>query len=203
MIILDKYKLPESNYNKKFSNKKRIVISNSFSVNMSHYVGWLNRYNGKYKKTAHYTITLDGKIYQHIDPIYQSEFIGDKNFDESTIYVVIENEGWLREKIDSENTYINYVGYIYNRDESVFVKSWRNNNLWAPYSKEQIESTIFLIKNLVNEFNINKSVPDSNVKIVNQLLEYGVLYRGNIDTKYTDVNPNWGFTFFKDNIFKK
>ena len=67
MINEEKYKLTEKNYYKIETDKKRIVIGNSFSANMDHYTGWLNRYNGGYKKTAMFTITLDGQIYKHFE----------------------------------------------------------------------------------------------------------------------------------------
>lgn len=200
MINTEIYKLSDKHYSNVKTIKKRIVIGNSFSVNMSHYEGWLNRYNGKYKKTAMYTITLDGEIYEHFSPEYYSEIIGDKNFDESTITILLENEGWLIKDLNDENRYITYVGNIYNRIDEVFVKKWRHNKYWAPYTQKQVDSTILLINKLCDEFEIPKNVVTHNTKMSNSHSFEGILYKGNLNTYFTDVNPSWDFISVKEKI---
>mgnify|MGYP000364457399 CR=1 FL=1 len=54
------------------------------------------------------------------------------------ITIVLENEGWLNKDLVSKNKYINYVGHIYNRTDSVIEKNWRGQKYWAPFTKEQI-----------------------------------------------------------------
>jgi len=200
-MIDDKtYKLPNTNYNLNITDKKRIVMCNSFSVNMNHYVGWLTRNNGRYKKTAHYTISLDGLIYEHINFKFTTELLGETLFDNDTIYVVLENEGWLIKDLNIENSYINYVGNIYNRIDTVCQKKWRNKLFWAPYSEQQFNSSVHLIKHLMLVNNISGDVPITNIKINGEVDQYGVLYRSNIDGKYTDLNPCWDFINFKDKL---
>jgi hypothetical protein len=167
---------------------------------MNHYTGWLTRNNGRYKKTAHYTISLDGLIYEHINPKYTTELLGETLFDNDTIYIVLENEGWLIKDLNIENSYINYVGNIYNRIDVVCQKKWRNKLFWAPYSEQQFNSSVHLIKHLMLVNNISGDVPITNIKINGQLDQYGVLYRSNIDGKYTDLNPCWDFINFKDKL---
>lgn len=200
MINTETYKLSDKHYSNVKTIKKRIVIGNSFSVNMSHYDGWVNRYNGKYKKTAMYTITLDGEIHEHFSPEYHSEIIGDKNFDESTITILLENEGWLIKDLNDENRYITYVGNIYNRIDEVFVKKWRHNKYWAPYTQKQVDSTILLINKLCDEFEIPKNVVTHNTKMSNSHSFEGILYKGNLNTYFTDVNPSWDFISVKEKI---
>jgi hypothetical protein len=200
MIETVKYILPDNNFSKIETNKKRIVIGNSFSINMLHYIGWLNRYNGNYKKTSPYTIKLDGTIHQHFDPKYYSEIIGNKDFDESTISILLENEGWLSKDLNEENKYITYIGNIYNRVDEVFVKKWRHNKYWAPYTQKQMESAIYLINKLCGEFEIPKDVVAHNTKICNGYLYEGILYKGNLNSYFTDVNPSWDFLSFKEQI---
>jgi len=200
-MIDDKtYKLPDSNYNLNITDKKRIVMCNSFSINMNHYIGWTTRHNGRYKKTAHYTISLDGKIYEHINPKHTTELFNNTEFDNDTIYVVIENEGWLIEDLNHENCYINYVGNIYNRIDSVCEKKWRNKSFWSPYTEAQFNSAVYLIKHLMLSNNICGDIPVTNIKINSELERYGVLYRSNIDKTYTDLNPCWDFIKFRDKL---
>jgi N-acetyl-anhydromuramyl-L-alanine amidase AmpD len=202
MIETVKYILPDNNFSKIETNKKRIVIGNSFSINMLHYIGWLNRYNGNYKKTSSYTIKLDGTIHQHFDPKYYSEITGNKDFDESTISILLENEGWLSKDLNEENRYITYIGNIYNRVDEVFVKKWRNNKYWAPYTQKQMESAIYLTNKLCDEFEILKDVITHNTKIHNGYSYEGILYKGNLNSYFTDVNPSWDFLSFKEQIEK-
>ena len=57
MINNTEYILSDKNFHKTETNKRRIVIGNSFSVDMTHYIGWLNRYNGNYKvDTENYVV---------------------------------------------------------------------------------------------------------------------------------------------------
>jgi len=200
MINDSTYTLPEKNYNKVETNKKRIVIGNSFSIDMQHYTGWLTKYNGKYKKTSAYTIDINGEIHQHFNPKYYSEVTGNNDFDESTILILIENEGWLIKDLNQENKYITYVGNIYNRADEVFVKKWRHNKYWAPYKQEQFDSLLGLLEELCNQFNIPKNVVPHNTKIYNGYSYEGVLYKGNLNKYFTDVNPSWDFLKIKDKL---
>jgi hypothetical protein len=200
MIDKETYKLQESHYLNVETTKKRIVIGNSFSIDMNHYNGWLNRYNGKYKKTSMYTITINGKIYEHFNPKYSSEIIDKKDFDESTITILLENEGWLIKDLNDENRYITYVGNIYNRIDEVFVKKWRHNKYWSPYSQKQLDSTVYLINKLCNDFEIPKNVIHHNTKISNGYSYEGILYKSNLNTYFTDVNPSWDFAGIKEQI---
>ena len=77
MIDTKKYELPIQNYTQIESEKKQIVIGNTFNHDMRHFIGWLKRYNGQYKKTAAFTISSTGLVYQHFDPKYRSNFFRD------------------------------------------------------------------------------------------------------------------------------
>jgi N-acetyl-anhydromuramyl-L-alanine amidase AmpD len=200
MINNTEYILSDKNFHKMETNKKRIVIGNSFSIDMTHHIGWINRYNGKYKKTAPYTITLDGTIYEHFNPKYYSEIIDNEDFDKSTILILLENEGWLNKDLNEENKYITYIGNIYNRVGEVFDKKWRRNRYWAPYTQEQIKSAIYLVNILCDEFEIPKDVIAHNTKICDGYSHNGILYKGNLNTYFTDVNPSWDFLSFKEQI---
>lgn len=200
IINKDTYKLGLTNYIHEETIKNKILIGNTFTTNMNHYVGWVTRYNGKYKKTANYTIKLDGTIYEHFNPKYYSNFTDDISFDKTIISIVLENEGWLIKDLNDENKYINNVGNIYNRVDDVIIRKWRSNKYWAPYSEKQLESTIKLINKLCIEFDIPLEVISHNTKI-NKVNNYkGVLYRSNLNNYFTDVNPSWDFTNFKDKL---
>jgi hypothetical protein len=112
----------------------------------------------------------------------------------------LENEGWLSKDLNEENKYITYIGNIYNRVDEVFVKKWRHNKYWAPYTQKQMESAIYLINKLCGEFEIPKDVVAHNTKICDGYLYEGILYKGNLNSYFTDVNPSWNFLSFKEQI---
>lgn len=194
-----KYQLTPSNYYKIETDKTQIVIGSTFSNNMNHFIGWEKRLNGNFKKTAHYTIDVNGNVFEHFNPKYYSKFISNDNFDRQIISIVIENEGWLLKDVE-KNEFIDCGCNIYN--SRIFEKKWRNFNYWTPYNNKQIKSLIMLIKDICDRF---KSIPlevvPHNTKIDVGLDKYkGILYRSNFNGVSTDPNPSLDFELIKNEI---
>lgn len=198
MKIDETYLLPKTNYIEVENIKKQIIIGNTFNHDMRHFIGWLNRFNGKYKKTAAFTIDAAGIVYKHFEPSYQSEYFKELELNNKSIVILLENEGWLT-KNPENNQFISWLGHIYNGDE-VFQKKWRDHSYWSPYSEEQINSTLILAKELCEEFYIPLTAMTHNTK-VEDLEDYkGILYKSNISKNYTDVSPAFDFDYFTNNI---
>jgi N-acetyl-anhydromuramyl-L-alanine amidase AmpD len=193
-----KYQLPSNNYIPIVSTKKQIVIGNTFNKDMLHYTGWLHRYNGNYKKTAHFTITKDGKIYNHFDSKYFSHFFKDNKLNEKSIIILLENEGYLIKK-NKKLEFINWVGSIYNESDKIFEKKWRGYNYWDSYSEKQMESLSELVLMLCERFNLPVTIVNHNTKI-EQINNISIFYRSNIKKYFTDLNPSWDCEFFKNKI---
>jgi hypothetical protein len=193
------YRLSSKNYINEETEKTRIVIGNTFSVNMNHYIGWTKRLNGEFKRTANYTITIDGEIHEHFLPKYYSNYLNDKNLNKSSIVILLENEGWLVKDLFDENRYNTYIGHIYNGND-VIEKRWRNYKYWSSYSEVQMESLSKIVKKLCNDFDIPLKVVSHNTNFDGIEKYSGITYRSNFEKFYTDVNPTWDFTKFKDNI---
>lgn len=200
-MILDetKYVLSENNYIKEETQKTQIVIGHTFNSQMRHFFGWQHRYNGKYKKTAAFTIDAAGLIYRHFDPIYKSNFFDSDDLNNKTIVILLENYGSLS-KDNEKKGYITWLGDIYNKSKEVVDKRWRNNRYWDPYTTEQVDSCLNLVRKLCDEFNIPKKVISHNTKIDNLFDYSGILYKSNLDKKFTDLNPSWGFDIFKEKL---
>jgi len=193
------YKLGVNNYIKNRHSKHQIVIGSTFSENMNHINGFKTRNGGNFKRTAPFTIDIYGNIYQHYPAEFYSEFLGIGGLDEHIIPILIENEGWLVKDIIKDE-YINYVGNIYNRKDSVIEKKWREQKYWAPYTKEQVESTIDLCKYLCKIFDIQFQTVSHNTKF-DGIYDYnGIVYKSNFDKHYTDLNPTWDYVHFKNKI---
>lgn len=194
-----KYKLSNNNYYEIETKKTKIVIGNTFSNNMNHFKGWQKRINGNYKKTSHFTVDINGKIYQHFDTKYYSDFTNINNLDKQIISVSIENKGWLLKNTEN-NQFIDWLGNIYKGN--VFEKKWRNFNYWIPYNNKQIKSVLLLLKDICLNNNISLDIIGHNTKI--DLFENysGILYRSNFDKYNTDLNPNWDFEEIKKELIK-
>lgn len=193
-----KYKLPENNYYKSVYKKTQIVVGNTFSSNMLHYNGWLTRYGGNYKKTAAFTISSGGKIFEHYDPQYYSDFLSIKNSNQNIIPVLIENDGWLTKDLDGK--YFNWVGNEYTKPDLVVKRSWRNHDYWATYSTKQINSLIKLVRHLSEKFDISLQTIGHNTK-VDDIYEYnGVVFRSNYLKECTDLSPAWDYNIFKNKL---
>lgn len=190
------YILPDANYVKVETIKKQIVIAHTGSIDMRHIPKWKHRLNGKYNKTAAFSIDVAGNVYRHFDPIYFSKFIGELELDKKSIIILVENEGWLSKNTEN-GEFIDWIGHIYSKPESVYEKRWRGHEYWAPYGVEQFESTLELVKKLCDEFFIPKTSVPHNTKLDNINNLEGVLYRSNLEKYYTDLSPAWNCEKFK------
>jgi len=202
-IDLDTYKLTENNYTNQGTKKNRIIIGSTYSTGMDHYNGWLTRLNGNYSRTAMFTIGMNGEIYQHFSPNFFSDFMFDPLLNETSITILLENEGWLVKDLTNENKYINYVGHIYNRKDSVIEKRWRGQLYWAPFTNKQVKSTLDLIVELCDNFNIPMDAIPHNTNFDGATDFNGILYRSNFESHYTDISPGWDCKKFKDKLDKK
>lgn len=193
------YSLDDKNYIKEETDKKIIVFGDTFNTGMSHYFGWKHRLNGSYKKTAHFTITKDGKIYNHFKSSYKSNYLDYNDWNNKSIVVLLENFNWLV-KDEEKNKFITWFNDIYNTTTQVFEKRWRSYFHWEQYTEEQLQSSIDLVKKLCAEHNIPKNVIAHNTKVENLSDFEGILCKGNIDKHFTDLNPSWDFSEFKNKI---
>jgi hypothetical protein len=200
-MIIDnkKYKLPIGNYVPIECEKKQIIFGNTFNHNMKHFIGWLNRYNGNYRKTASFTIDFDGNVYKHFEPKYRSKYFKDNNLNDKSIVILLENDGWLIKNYNTDE-YITLNGDIYRNKDLIVEKNWRNETYWCDYSDKQLESAIELVIMLCNKFRIPKIVTEHNTKIDGIKDFSGIFYKANIEKYFIDLNPSWKYELFKDKI---
>jgi N-acetyl-anhydromuramyl-L-alanine amidase AmpD len=171
-----KYVLPLKNYYQDPQLKKAVVLhhTNGWTVvkgtkdrpSMNHFNWWKS--TNKHVSTA-YSIDYKGNVYEHFDPkhwAYHLGIGGSKRFlDKQSIGIEITNEGYMTKHGDDFKWYSGPTPIAYNRvnDEPFHIKNgWRGYNWYAPYSQEQYEATLFLVKYLCDEFNIKKNVIPDN-----------------------------------------
>jgi hypothetical protein len=198
MVIDDKtYQLEEKNYIPIECIKKQIVIGHTNNNEMKHVVGWKKRHNGRYNKTAAFTIDAAGVVYKHFDPKYQSKYFGKLELDTKSIIILLENDGWLTRK-NANSAFYNWKGDIYNG--KVIGKLWRGFNMWSHYSDKQFEASAELVTMLCDEFFIPNVAMSHNTKIDDLSDYHGVVYKSNIEKYYTDLSPAWNCEEFKNKI---
>lgn len=196
MIDFSSYTLTEKNYYNLETNKKQIVIGNSFNINMYHYVGWIHRTGGFYKKVSNFSIDREGKIYQHFDPKYYSDFLPNSIYNKNIISIILVNEGWLDYDI-KDKKYLNSLGN-FHKGNDVLEKRWRSHSFWDTYPEKQVESLINLTKYLFEKYNITKKVLSHNTYVKDISGFEGVTYRSNWIKDSTDLSPSFDFDIFKN-----
>jgi len=179
----------------KYKQKTQIILCHT-SREVEEYLASLNfRYNAKYDKIPNYVITREGKILQLLSDQGYGNFFDDHITNKLSIFVMLENLGWL-EKKPLSNHYINWKGSIYN--EQVYEKKWRDFYFWQPYTPQQIKMTAELCKHLTETLQIEKTCVGHNTKVDGIENFEGICSRSNYDSNYTDLNPSFNFeTFIK------
>ena len=131
-MVLDEktYVLSENNYIKQETKKTQIVIGHTFNDQMKHFFGWKHRYNGKYKKTAAFTIDAAGFVYKHFEPKFKSDFFNSDDLNDKSIIILLENYGSLS-KVVEKNQYIKIDAYKvrFRLIEVSFESAWYFYNL--------------------------------------------------------------------------
>lgn len=217
-----KYILPTKNYYQEKQSKKQIilhhtnghvVIKGSKRPSMNHFHWWKSR--DLHVSTA-YSIDYVGNIYEHFDPSYWAFHtgLGGKfvHLDKMSIGIELTNEGGMTKHGDDYKWYSNDVPITYARtwDEPVALeKPYRGFSYYAPYSKEQMESTIYLVKYLTNRFNIINNIIDDfeyHPELLTSKFE-GIYSHVNIrqynpksDRNKWDLSPAFDMNYFKSNI---
>jgi len=189
VIDSETYKLTDKNYHKEIYDKKQIIIGHTYRKDMLHYASWINRINGKNKKTAAFTVTKEGKIYQHYNPIYWSSFIDKEEQDKISISIVLENLGWFK-KDSMIDKYVDWLGNSHKKNtENVLMKRWRNHVFWDKYTEIQTEALKNLILELCKTHNISKKFIGHNVFEDTVDLFNGIVFRSNYYQESTDISP--------------
>lgn len=178
-------------------NKKQIILLHSSRLAEEYLTALKYRGNRKYDKIPNFFIDKEGKILELLNQKETSKIFNNNIIDKNCITICLENLGWL-EKEPLKNGYINWIGSIYKG--KVYEKKWRDFIFWDTYTKEQIDSTIFLCKKLIGELNIEKKFVGHNTKINGVEKINGILTRSNFFSDSTDLNPSFDFEYFLKKI---
>jgi len=184
-------KLKSGSYIRVISTKQQIVIGNTYSYGLNHITKAINRNGGTYNKCPHFTILKDGTIHQHFDIKFYSNYL-DNEFSKEAITIALENIGQIFSNNGKYNDIYNNRYY-----EVPLEKTWKNCNLWDPYTKEQFNSALELCNYLLTETVVKRNVVPTNVQKADISNFKGICYKSNFDSKHYDLNPSWDFEQFK------
>ncbi len=199
MIKIDKrtHDLEPKHYRKTISNKTQIVIASTLRANGNHIVRQLHQNFGLSKKWNTFTITRAGKIYQHYDPKYQSDFLENKIADPKIISISLENMGYLDKNKDG--LYVNWLNEICDSD-LVVERKLAGYNYWEVFTAEQLDALAYLCAFLCEEFNIPKNIIDfmSFHKDIHKFK--GLTFRSNYIENTNDINPLFDVEYFDEKL---
>jgi N-acetyl-anhydromuramyl-L-alanine amidase AmpD len=197
-----RYVLRTKNYFDEIIPKKAITLhhTNGWVVkngkpSMNHFNWWTSKNS---RVSTAFSIDYAGKIYQHFDPLcwaYHLGLIDDDNLkmNQEAIGIELCNEGYLTKENETFYWWSGKLKLKYNRPQDKpfhIPEGWRKYEWYAPYSEEQIKSTIWLVKYLCDEYNIKKNV-------INDFDYHPELLDGNFEGIYSHSNvrdfprPKW------------
>ena len=177
--------------------KKQIILCNTSSILEHHFIKLQSRFNGKYDRIPHYTISRKGDVYQHVNPELVTNFMSFEDSDNYSIIICLENIGWVEKDI-KKNVFIDWKGDVY--DDEITERSWKNKKHWATYTKPQIEVLLQLLNYLCDRYSIEKQFTGNNVTITRPKSFKGVLNRSNYNKNYYDLSPAMDFEYITNNL---
>lgn len=191
------YKTNQNNHYQTKYKKKQIILAGSLRANNYHIIHLQNKKQNNHKLWNNFTVSRDGKIFQHFDPIYYSDFMDNKEIDKHSISVVLENMGMVFFDFES-NKYLNWI-HEECEEHLIYEQNWKNARYWEKYTDKQLDSTAELCKFLCETYKIPLECIGYNVYHENTIKFEGIVSRSNFDMNYNDLNPSFDFKLF----FKK
>lgn len=193
MINIDKkkYKIGEDNYIKKKTKKELIIIGDTCRSDSNHIIRMQQKDFGNSREWNTFTISRDGKIYQHYNPDYYSNYSGDSKIDKRSISILFENMNYLNVVDDK---YFNWINEECKDINNIYKKYWKSGYYWEKYTEEQYISFVDLLVDLFDKYkDIPNRIIPSNLYESESYTYKGVLSRSNISKEEVDVNPSFDY----------
>ena len=191
------YAVKEVNRYKTQIAKTQIVLASSLRKDSNHIIRLQNRDYHKTKTWNTYTVSRTGKIYEHYDPKFHSDFLGIKEADKKSISIVMENMGCLF--VTKDDKYINWINEICDTI-NVEERKYLGYAFWEKFTPEQIESTSNLCIMLCEEFSIPKQIIDFHHYNKDIVKYRGIAFRSNYVEDSSDVNPLFDIQKFNETL---
>jgi len=184
-LNLDKKTYKTKNHYKTKTPKSQIVIGSTLRKDSNHITRLQHKELGTSKEWSMFTITREGKVYQHFDSNYYSDFLKNKSADKKIISILLENMVYIYKYGDS---YYNFIREKCDKS-NVEHKKWMEFEYWEKYPPKQMESLANLCVYLCNKHKISKNVVDFHHHHKDIIRFDGITIRGNHINGITDNNP--------------
>ncbi len=199
ILALDKetHVLEAKNFHASKTKKTQIILAGSLRKESNHILHLKKKDFGMTKRWPTYTITREGVIYQHYEPIYYSDFMGNKELDKKSVSIVLENMGMLFYDVNKES-FVNWINEECTDSKMIGERLWKNYRYWEKYTTAQYDSLTFLCNHLIKELDIKLDAVGHNVLAteVDMGAFQGITTRSNYDSEYTDLNPQFDWAKF-------
>jgi len=196
----DTYCVKEINQNKIQTSKSQIILATSLRKDNNHIIRLQHKDYAKTKKWNTYTISRTGKIYEHYDSKYYSDFHGIKEADKKSISIVLENMGCLFKT--QTNKHINWLNEICD-EENVIEKAWLGYNFWEKFTDEQVVSTVELCMMLCEKHNIPKILIEFHHYHKDTIKFNGIVFRSSYIEDSSDINPLFNIRKLNEMLHKE
>lgn len=184
------FRIKDDNIIKQETEKNNILIGDTCRKGSNHIYRMIYKDYGLSREWNTYTITRNGIIYEHFNPKYYNEFIGDNDLDKKTITVLFENMNMLYNYNDK---YYNWINEECNEKDKIYEKLWKNCFFWEKYTTQQYDAFAYLVKYLIENFNIYKNIIKDNLYYEDYKNFNGILTSSNIFKDEVDVNPSFDY----------
>ena len=203
MLKIDKntYTISEKNYNKQLTVKRQIIIGSSLRKDNNYIIHLQNKELGETKSWNTFTIDRKGKIFQHYDPKYWSNFIGVKKIDKQAISIILENMGGLIYIPDYG--YINLLNEKCENEKNIQKKKWSGFEYWEKFQNKQINSLVNLLSFLVSKFKINPQLIEFPFFHQETIFYGGIVFKSNYINNSVDLNPFFDIEKIQDKLENK
>ena len=185
-IDKESYKTTSDNHYKTKIAKTQIVIGLSLRKDNFHLVRLKHKEYGKTKRWNTYTISREGKVFQHYDDKYHSDFIGVKAGDKQSISIVLENMGNLF--LTADGGYVNWLNELCD-SENVVEREWLGYEHWEKFPDVQFDALVKLCKLLCVKHSVPKVCIEFSTYHKDISKFRGIVFRSNYIEESSDLNP--------------
>jgi len=180
------HRITEDNHYKTKQPKTQIIIGSSLRKNDYHITRLKHKNRGKNKRWNCYTVKRTGKVFEHYNPEYYTDFLKIKKADKQSISIVLEKMGGLIKV--GEDQYVNWLNEL-NTSKNIGKKKWMGSNYWEKYSIKQLNNTALLCKYLCEKFDIPLKCIEFH-HYHDQAVDFnGIIFRSNYFENSNDMNP--------------
>ena len=188
-----KFRIDDKYHHKDIHPKEQILIGDSLRKDSNHLIRLqTNSIFTNVMNRNHYTISRNGEICEHFDPMFTTDYYGKIEIDKMSISIVLENMGALYYDI-ANNQFSNWIGEVCPKID-VFEKQYKTIKFWENYTDKQYTSLAWLINYLSDIFNI--SLENNAVNSIYDDVDvssYGYACKGNYSKEYNELNPSFDF----------